>query len=193
MALTAIYGGASASAAKFTAGKVGASLTEETKVKHVFTITGGTAECSEVGFEGATEGLEMSSQSVRPTFNGCTAFGFAATLKVTNCKWVWYPVTDLGFNPEDTVGECIIEILLSNVFAQCEVLIRSQKIAGGISSYTNSGTGHLTIKFNGSANIADEVTKSSGLCPLTVGKHTNSHFSGESTVKATGSSFGWDA
>jgi len=191
MALAAIFGTASASAAKFTAGKVGAKLTTETKVNHVFSVTGSNVECKSIAFEGSTEALETESQIVHPSYKECTAFGFAATVNVINCKFTLQSNQTVTLKKTDTINKCRITIVVNNVFAQCEVEVGEQSIAGAV-SYSN-GAGDINVKVNGSANIADTVLKSSGLCPLTVGSHSNSHYSGESTVKAEGTTITFDA
>jgi hypothetical protein len=193
MALVAFVGTTSASAAKFTAGKVGAKFVGETKVKHVFSITGSSSECTNISFEGATEALETTELSYMMTVSGCTAFGFASTHVSENCKTIIHADGRTTIKPTFTeLLPCVTKTIINNAFAQCEVVITNQEIPSKV-SYTNSGTGHITLKFNGAANIAAEVTKSSGLCPLTVGKHTNAHYSGETTLKAEGTTLAWDA
>lgn len=184
--LFALYGAGSASAAKFTAGKVGAKLNESTLVNHVRTITGSKIECTEITFTGSTEGLETLSQSVVPSYSGCTAFGFTSTVTNIGCKFVFYASGQMDIAP--TI--CEITFVVNNVFAKCKVIWRGQEIPGAL-SYTDN-KGDVKTKFTVSG-IDAEVTESSGLCPLTVGKHTNVTYTGESTFKAEGTSLGWDS
>ena len=196
MALAAFASTASAhTEATFTSSKVGANLIEETKANHVFTITGSKVECTNVDFVGKTESIDTNSQLVHPVYTGCTAFGFAATIDINNCKFTLKGDGTVALLKTDTAGAaCSIVITVKNVFAECEATVGEQSIANAV-SYTNSGTSpsHITVHVNNAANIHATVKKSSGLCPLTVGTHTNSHYTGESTVKAEGASISWDA
>ena len=90
MALTAVFGAASASAVKFTAGKVGASFEETTLSQGVFSVTGSEVNCNNVTFEGVTEGLETTEASGMGTASECTAFGFSASVVIENCKGIVY-------------------------------------------------------------------------------------------------------
>ena len=195
VALTAVFGAASASAVPtFTASSGGLKLKNTTIAKFVFSVTGSPIECKLVGLEGATEGTDISEQSVHPFFGECTAFGFSATFEVVTCKIVFGAGGAVKFRKTHTKPEdapCVMRVKVKNIFAECETVIGEQEIANGV-SYSN-GSGDVVFKWNGAANIADEVTKSSGLCPLTVGKHANMHFSGEWTFQAEGGTFGWDA
>ena len=189
MALAAIFGTASASAApKFTAGKAGAKINETTLVTHVFSVTGNKTECTNITYTGSTEGTETTSQMVTPKYEGCTAFGFAATVTVTNCTYTLLATGNVKV--ENSGGTCSITIKVNNVFAQCEVTIGAQEIVSGV-SYSN-GAGDIVVKVN-SSGIKDEVKVSSGLCPLTKGSHTNATYTGESTVQAEGTTTSWDA
>jgi hypothetical protein len=194
MALTAAFGTASASAVPtFTASSAGLELEESTLAKHVFTVTGSKVECSNIVFEGATEGTDTASQSVMPTYSECTAFGFAnAHVTVTNCKLVLTADGEVHLVKTNTEAEpCSIHIEVNNALAKCKVTITEQTIPGAV-SYSN-GAGDIKVKVNGAANISDHVTESTGFCPLTVGTHTNAHYSGESTVKTPTGTIGWDA
>lgn len=193
MALTAVFGTASASAAPtFTASSAGLNLEESTLASHVFTVTGSNVTCKNIVFAGATEGTDTSSQSVHPTYGECTAFGFAASVTPTNCKLVLDADGTVHLAKTNTAGEeCMIHIEVNNIFAKCKVTITEQTVSGAVTYADNAGD--IKVKVNGSANITDHVTESSGLCPLTVGTHTNAHYSGESTVKTATGSIGWDA
>lgn len=186
MALTAVIGTASASAAaKFTAGKVGVFLEDTTLSEHVLTITGSPVKCSTTDFSGSTEALESTTLRLSPSFFGCTAFGFSATVTNSGCTYILWAN---GLFDLSTV--CKLTISVNNVFAKCTAVITGQFSVGSV-SYTN-GAGDIVIKFNANS-VKDEVTQSSGLCPLTVGTHTNASYTGESTVKASGTTLSRDA
>jgi len=189
MALAAVFGTASASAAKFTAGKVGAAIEETTLKNHVFTITGSNTECTNISYTGATEALESESQMVTPSYSGCTAFGFAATITNTNCTYTLTANKTVHIQSTGG-GTCSLTIRVNNVFAQCDVTVGVQNGLASV-TYTN-GAGDLVVVVNIS-KISAKVNESSGLCPLTVGSHTTASYTGESTVKAAGTTIAWDA
>jgi hypothetical protein len=194
LAMITAFASASASAATFTAGKVGATLTTSMTAQHVLTITGSPAECEKVEFKGVTDSLDSESLLVHPTYEECIAFGFQATVTVNNCKFTLKSNGTFALLKTNTAGEAcslIIKVKVPFGLAECEVTIGEQSIAGAV-TYSN-GPGDYVVKFNGSANIADKVLKSSGLCPLTVGLHPNAHYSGETTVQAAGTSVSFDA
>ncbi len=184
MALTAFVGVSSASAAtKFTSTKVGSTINETTLVQHVFTVTGSQVKCSNITYSGSTEALESTSQKVIPSYSECTAFGLPATVTPKNCR---YNLTAEGtaHMEEIKAGEgCEIVIKASSIFGECLVDVAMQTVNG--LSYSNDGASAIIVKVN-SSGLSDNVTKSSGVCPLAVGKHTNATYTGESTVTASG-------
>ena len=187
MALTAVFGAAPASAVKFTAGKAGAKLNTSTLQKQIYTVTGSSVECTSYTLTGSTEGTEGESQMVTGKAEGCTAFGFASTVTVTSCTATLFANGNATL--ENSGGTCSITIKVNNVFAQCEVIIGAQ--SGGGATYSN-GSGDIAVNGNSTA-VKDEVKVSSGLCPLTVGSHSNSSITGETTVQAEGTTISWDA
>jgi len=184
--LAALIGAASASAAKFTAGKSGAKIVESTLVQTVFGVTGSKMQCNEITYTGTTEGTEYTNQKLVPSYGGCTAFGFTATITNSGCTYNWSAAATASVEG----ASCTLTVQVNNVFAKCKALVKSQTGVTGFS--WSEGSGDLVGKANVS-NIVDEVTESWGLCPLTVGKHANGSITGESTVGAEGTTIGWDA
>jgi hypothetical protein len=189
LATTAFFGSASASASKFTASKTGASLTETTLTKHAYTITGSKVECSEYNIEGKTEALESEQISWIPSYSGCTAFGFAAQLTNDNCRHISRANGDTIKEPANIMFACTTTMHVANAFAHCMVVVKSQTVTSS-ASYTN-GEGDVKVKYN-STGMHAEVTESTGLCPLTVGTHTNATYTGESTIQVSGGTLQWD-
>lgn len=188
MALTAFVGVSSASATtKFTAGKAGAKLSEKTLKNHVFTITGSKVECTEIAFEGSTEGLETTAQMVMPSYKGCTAFGFAGG-QVTNeeCTFNLTANGELHIEPTPPYAKCRIVVHVSVPFiAKCTISIPNQTAKG--LTYSNSGASKIKVGIN-STGLSATVEESTGSCPLTVGNHTTASYTGESEVSAEGTS-----
>ena len=193
MALTALFGSASASAApKFTASAAGLKLKTTTLENHVFTITGSSLECKKINFEGTTEGTETTSQALHPSYGECTAFGLPSTVAVTNCKLVLTADGTVHLAKTDTspgAEACNIHIESSSIFGKCKVTITEQTIGAAI---TFVPTSSVDIHEIWHITLSTHVTESTGVCPLTVGTHTNATYKGKSTVQAEGGTISWD-
>ena len=190
MAIVAFVGVSSASAAtSFTASALGSSFEEATTKQHIFTITGSTTECKEIDFVGKTEGAASGglgftkvTQTVKPEYKNCTAFGFAATVTNNNCHYLLNANGDVTVTNAPT-GTCSMIIKVENVFATCEATVGAQTITGS-NTYSNAAGGDIKVVINAS-KIDGKVLKSSGLCPLTVGTHVdNGTYTGESVISA---------
>ena len=191
MAMAAVFGTASASAAKFTASAGGLNLKTETLENHVFTVTGSNTQCKKITFAGKTEGTETTSQSVHPTYSECTAFGLPATVSVTNCKFVLTADGISHLVKTDTspgAEACAIHIEASSIFGKCKVTVTEQT---NEVTYSTNGA-HIDVTIH-DLKVSDHVTESTGVCPLTVGTHTNASYTGKSTVQAEGGTIAWDA
>jgi len=186
LAVVALVGATSASASKFTASKVGAKGVETTLEKYVFTITGSSIECTTYNVLGQTEALETESVKGNVEISGCTAFGFAATFTNNGCEF-----TVRANGEGKMLGEkCELVMTVNNIFAKCKGNTKAQTIAKAASFANGAGDVVATANLTG---IVAEVTESSGLCPMTVGKHTNATLTGKSTVQAEGATVAWDA
>jgi len=187
MALTAFVGVSSASAAtKFTSSVSGAAISETTLKTHVFTVTGSEVKCTNITYTGTTNGTEATEQMVTPKYEGCTAFGLPATVTVKNCTYNLTIGGSAHMEKVNAAGEaCEIVIKASNIFGECLVDVAAQTVNGLTYSNDASNANAIIVNINAS-NISDNVTKSSGVCPLTVGKHSTATYTGESTVTASG-------
>jgi hypothetical protein len=193
MALVAFVGTTSASATtSFTASATGKKIVETTITNHVFTTTGSNTTCTNITYTGVTEGaasgglgFTSTTQKVTPKYEGCTAFGFSATVKNNGCEYVMNAAGSVLITPES----CTLTILVENGLATCHVEVTGGQTVGGI-TIANGAANDLVITIN-SSGIKSHVTKSSGFCPLTVGTHTSS-YTGKSTVQAEGASIAVD-
>ena len=195
MALTALVGVSSASAfTKFTSSAVGSAISETTLKTHVFTVTGSEVKCTNITYTGSTEGLATTSQKVTPKYEGCTAFGLPATVTPKNCRYNLTVGTEVkegktintstAHMERINAGEpCEVTIVAKNIFGECHVDVTEQTVNG--ITYSNDGASAIIVNINASG-LTDHVTKSSGVCPLTVGTHSNATYTGESTVTAAG-------
>jgi len=190
--VVAFVGVSSASAfTKFTFNKVGAAMEETTIKTPILTVTGSETKCTSTTYTGSTEGLETTSQKLTPKWEGCTAFGLPATFTNINCRFNFTIGTPAGntihMERIDATKPCELTKVSKNLFGECHVEITEQTINGV--SYENdpAKAGAIIVKINASG-ISAHVTKSTGVCPLTVGTHTNLTWTGELTFTASGAS-----
>jgi len=187
MTLTAFVGVSSASAAtKFTSTKAGAAISWSTLKTHVFTVTGSEVKCTTITYTGATNGTEATEQMVTPQYDNCTVFGLPGTVTFKNCTYNLTISGAMHMEKINAAGEtCEIVFKGSNIFGECLVDVGAQTVNGFTYSNDASNANATIVNINAS-NISDNVTKSTGVCPLTVGKHTTATYTGESTVTASG-------
>jgi len=190
MAVTAFVGVSSASAfTMFNASAAGAAISETTLQTHVFTVTGSEVKCTNITYTGTTGGTTTTAQMVTPKYEGCTAFGLPATVTNKNCTYNLTIGTPSGNTVHmeriNAAEPCEITILAKNIFGECHVDVTEQTVNG--ITYTNDGGSNIIVDIEASG-ISDHVTKSTGVCPLTVGTHTNATYTGQSTVSASGAS-----
>lgn len=213
MALIAFVGTASASAAEtkgsFTAGAEKAELTTRTIKAEVFKITGAEVKCGITKFVGSTEGTKgedglfhSTTQNVHPVYEECEAFGFKEGVSVTTAPagCIYTLSADTTGEPEANMADVVVSgctsgiiIKVSNIFATCEVNVGNQTVHTGVSyrNTVNNGAetaGGVAVKST-ATGITANVTKSSGLCPLTTGVHEGAKgasYEGEAEVHAKG-------
>ena len=155
---------------------------------HVLTVTGSEAKCTTLNFDSTTKTAPTSELTITPTYSGCTAFGLPATITPNGCTYrLAQPEGSEdnwkgGFAIKCPEGKKIV-ITATSIFGTCVVEVGEQTPTG-IVSYENEtfGTGfNLAFSLSG---IKDKVTTSSGVCPLTVGEHTNAIYKGGSYAES---------
>jgi hypothetical protein len=184
MALAAFVGTATASASEFVAGEDGAAIETTTTEKHVFTVTDSDVECDEE-FSGVTE--SGATQTVNPKYVNCKAFGFNASVDTAGCSYTFKAETDEAGMATVNLSGCTaggVKIKVSIPFiATCEVFVPNQSINSAVGYTNNSGS----VLVNATAtSISAEVTKSTGLCPLSTGSHSDAEYFGQSEVSGNG-------
>jgi hypothetical protein len=217
MALVAFVGTTSASAlSSFTAGEAGKTLKTKTLVQEVFTITGAETKCEITKFEGKTEGtlengkVHSTTQRVHPVYEKCKAFGLeGTTINTKGCDYIFSADTTettgkgkmANVELVDHPGEVCTGIVLEAkpLFTECIAVVPKQTINHAV-RYTNTAGGKIDIKAT-ATEIKTDVTKSTGLCPLTVrnaGTEGTYHegaaggtYTGESEVSAEGTEISW--
>jgi hypothetical protein len=156
--------------------------------KHVLAITGSTMECSTINLDSATQSGPASELTLTPTYSGCTAFGFAATITTNGCTYRLAQPEGIsdewegGFSIKCPEGKKIV-IKVDNVFAKCTVEIGEQTPTGNVAYENDTANGEVDLAFS-FTKLEDNVVTSSGNCPLVLGKHTNSTYSGASAAEA---------
>jgi hypothetical protein len=199
MALVAFVGTTSASATAFTSGGAGEALKHTTTQPHVFTITGAEVECETINFTGTTTAPSAGEQKVNPSYDNCSAFGFAeAEVHENGCEFTFKAATTgspghatvllhgcgTGTDPDKTKG---IQITVHvPFFATCVVDVPEQSVDTAV-RYTNDGVKAVTVDITANKVMAD-VTTSTGFCPLTPGTHSGANggtYKGQSTITTT--------
>ena len=139
-------------------------------------------------FDSTTKTGPAKELTVTPTFSGCTAFGFAATITTNGCTYQlgqpegFEDEWEGGFTIKCPAGKAIV-IKVDNVFAKCTVEIGEQTPTGAVTYENETFAAGFNLAFS-FTNIKDKVATSSGLCVLTAGEHTNSVYKGSSTAEA---------
>jgi len=181
-----LLGAGTASAAKFTAGKVGAKLSTTILEQNEMSLTGSKIQCANASFSGTTEALESTFQKGVPLYTNCTAFGFAATVNTSGCV---YKLTANGEVHIEgcTAGGFYIEV--NSVFAKCKLFVKNQSVPNALTYSNTASTVDISVHVE---NAHGEVTESSGLCPVTKGTHTTVSTSVKVEAKAEGTTIQWD-
>jgi hypothetical protein len=144
LAMTAVAASAAHAAENLTApGFSSVILTAEASGEQKFTVDKGIVNCTSVSIEKKTVSVPTNVIEVEPTYSGCKAFGFAATVNFRSCK---YKFTTTGANKEATVEivGCATgaanEIEITNVGNNCKVNVPPQTL-GQTVKFDNEGTG----------------------------------------------------
>jgi hypothetical protein len=191
--LVVASGAGEASAAQFTAGATGASLSAKTLVDHQFTITSSKADCEETSLSGVTTGIFNGSKyvntslTVTPSYSKCKAFGVAVSITNVGNKCKFTLEADESMDIFGAGCELVLEA--DYFYLGCKVVMGPNQDIPLAVSYTN-GSGDLVMHFHATP-IEAEVTESWGLCPIDKGWHTVV-YSGESTVTAASTTLGFD-
>ena len=140
----------------------------------VWTFNAGTVKCTSATYSGTQSSATTASLSVKPTYSGCTAFGFVNTPVHWECV--------LFFNGSRLVWWfCIIEVTAFN----CTVKVAPQELPNGV-TYDNAGSGtsrDITATFNLSGIKYTQESKAFPGC--TNGTFTNGTYKGSATITGT--------
>ena len=185
-ALVASIGTSAVLAAEFHSSAGGAIVTGKQSESHIFKIQGQSITCPVVNYSGFAPATGTSvNQDLQAEYTGCTIVGsLGASVNMSGC-WYRFNVFWSANPAEVELKSCTlggITITVSNILATCHLKIPTQAGING-HSIENIAGGDLRIKIN-SNSIDYEVTKSSGVCPFTVGAGTNGVYTGTAVISA---------
>ena len=137
-ALTAISA-SSASAAQFTAGSTTGTVTATQIGSHAFVVNAGTVKCTETSATGTYLSASVVEQTVSPTYNGCTAFGFVNTkIDVNGCTYTLSAAAPTAETGSVVIG-CPAGASIVVTAFNCEVTVPAQTVATGVTYHNIAG------------------------------------------------------
>jgi hypothetical protein len=168
-----------ASADEFTAEKYPASLVgaKDSTFVDEFNTTTGIVKCETPSYTGTVK-ESATSVSVTPSYTGCTAFGFPATIDVNGCQYKFN--VNGGTSTEGDVdlvcgASSITVTAISAGTIKCTVHAATQSDITGTVKYKNIGSGttqEVTLEA-ALTGIDYSHTKGTGLGACTAGSATN--------------------
>jgi hypothetical protein len=183
-AMGCIGSAAPASAVEFHASTVGASVSGVQATLLKWTTTGTSQTCSSVKFTGKTAAVSSPTQQLHPEFSECTSFGFISSVFNTlGCQFLLHAQT--GTMDLQSCASGALVVTSSSAFGRCVWEVPNQAGINGLTWATEGTSPSRDILWTLNAtNIKTKVTTSTGICPLTVGEHTNTTLTGTVTLKA---------
>lgn len=188
---------ASASADDFTSEESPVTLTgNQDSGTDKFTTTAGTVSCTNVSYHGTTT-APTTTIKVKPTYSGCTGFGFPATIHMNECEYA-LTLTEpaAGVGPTTTTVEVLCptgkEITITAISAgvtKCIVHVPAQKGPSGTTGlkhieWANVGSG-ATRELTGNITITGltyKHTEGTGVGKCTTGHSETGTYDGKVTV-----------
>jgi hypothetical protein len=176
---TAAVVAASASAAQFTAAKYPVTITGNQSTAHKFTIGGSSVTCTTTTFTGTASG-PSATQTMTPTYSGCTAFGF--------------------INAQVTINGCDMLVDASGHLKLVCPADKDIEIHGGPCTTTIHPANNGTLKTNTFTNntpAAGQITLDTAVnnlhatvtsgfgCPVAGGTYANATYTGTTVLKGT--------
>jgi hypothetical protein len=178
VALSAVVAGsASAAGERFHSEAEPTIITGVSTNTHVFAAGGANVECTGAEFKGTSKVKTETTQTVHPTYTGCTFIGEKATIDTAGCNYVFGSETVEGRLPVEI--ECTTGSSIKVTAPGCTLTFGAQKNTGGV-TVTNEGSGNLRDSKVVSSTGAT-FTKSGSLCFLVSG--TTGTYTGTTTVK----------
>jgi len=158
LALTAVAASAATAAPVFHVETVPATITGEQTTTQEITTNSGVIRCTGATFHGVASIIETTTQEVKPTYTGCTAFGFLASTVASNeCGYLFH-LTAGGVSPFPATIDVVCPsgkaITVTSKFSNCVINIGPPPVSGltGV-TFTNSGS-KTTRDLNASFNVS---------------------------------------
>jgi hypothetical protein len=178
VALSAVVAGsASAAGERFHSEVEPTIITGTSTNTHVFAASGATVECTGATFSGTSTLKTETTQTVHPTYSGCTFFGEPASVDTTGCNYVFESETVAGKMPAEI--ECTAGYAIKVTSPGCTLTFGPQKNTGGL-VVTNEGAG-TTRDTKTISETGATFSKSGPLCFAISG--TTGTYKGTTTVK----------
>jgi hypothetical protein len=189
--LLALFGVSSASAALFhSSAGAGIALTGEQAVSHKMTVTGSSITCTTAKFTGTTTAATAETLKLHPEYSGCTAFGFVgATINSTGCQYLYNANSEKVTLEGCTSGAIVVTA--SSAFGKCVLEIPNQAGIAHV-KFTKPGFPILLKISITKSNTKMKVTTSTGICPVSVGEHSNGVYTGEENIKPAAGEYWWE-
>jgi hypothetical protein len=170
-----------AGAEQWHIGGASGTVQDTNEGESTYTINAGTAKCKTIEFNGSYAASTVSSQTVKPTYKECTAFGFINTpIDVGTCEFRFN--TPVGTTSTMDIINCGATPITITSF-NCWVTIGNQNGLGHIVWTNVPGTpDHVLAHFTISGTTYTQHSKSFPGC--TNGTFSNGTVVGTTTYKA---------
>lgn len=176
-------------ASEFEAETYPVEVRGENEGNHVLGIEDKLAlECSTVTFKGEMD-VWTETEEVSPTYSGCTAFGFAATVTTNGCTYVLRAGLELA-EPGDFEGtmdvKCPTGQKIAVVAGTCEVQIGAQEKVAKVEYDNDTEAAPDEITFSTAlTKLKYNKTKDGFACALTgTGEKEDGSYTGTTTIWA---------
>jgi hypothetical protein len=158
---------ASAAGEKFHAAVEPSVVTanNEGEGNHVFAAGGTEVKCTTAKFAGTATAKTATSQTVHPTYSGCTFLGETATIDTAGCNYILYSEVPAGGDAKVEI-ECSGSNQIKVTAPGCTLSFGSQVTVGG-ATYANLATNPKTTTVKSTTKAT--FTKSGALCFLVSG------------------------
>jgi hypothetical protein len=152
----------------------------------VFKSKFGTTECSTVTYSGAMAGTSSETLAVHPSFSGCKALGFNATVTPTGCDFqmaIIFSVPPLTELLAPFLVACAAANVLHVIAAGglCSINFGAQEGAGNVALYNEGSGSTRTVRTESRV----KELKYEGVGGFCSGAGTGGTISGETTFKGT--------
>jgi hypothetical protein len=190
LAVSAVAAATAQANPQFHVEEAPATITSWQTTQQVFTTAAGAIACTSISSTGSRSVLTTTTQSLLPTYDGCTTFGFiGAPIHVNACEYVFSLTSDTTAPYDANIAVAcpagkMIEV--TGAFG-CVLTVGPQTGLTGV-SISNNGS-KTTRDLNVSLNVTG-ITYTTAGCSSPDGTYTNGVLHGGATVTADKSAGG---